>query len=310
MSFNAKVLNVLIASPSDVEVERNDVEMAIYDWNRRYSKQLNIVLLPRRWEKDVVPAYRGDNTQEIINEQIVNDSDVLVGIFWTKLGTPTLNHSSGTLEEINQFIEAGKSVLLYFLDKPVPRNNTNYPEMQRVDEFKKNYATRGIFSNEIHKVVDHLYQTVLQLKPSKHHLEDQVMIKNSTSDLLDEVINIERLIIDRVLTDNEILLLAFSLYTGTRKFGDRWLANETKQLLQTWITKYELNSSVLVEYYSEVIANLSERGILEPIEFTSHGNPRLYALSIKHHNKLRNLSHPATQTIERIIRENTLELPF
>lgn len=165
MSFHAEVLNVLIASPSDVETERDEVEHAIYEWNRRYSEQLNVILLPRRWEKDVVPAYRGNDPQQIINEQIVLKSDILIGIFWTKLGTPTLNHSSGTLEEINQFVEARKAVMLYFLDKPVPRSNDNYSEMARVDEFKRNYSSKGMYSlYSVERVVDHLYQTVVNRK--------------------------------------------------------------------------------------------------------------------------------------------------
>lgn len=126
MSYQAEVFNVLIASPSDVATEREEVERAIYEWNRRYSAQLNVVLLPRRWEKDVVPAYRGADPQQIINEQITQKCHILIGIFWTKLGTATLNHSSGTLEEINLFIEAEKDVLLFFVDKPVPRSNTDY----------------------------------------------------------------------------------------------------------------------------------------------------------------------------------------
>jgi hypothetical protein len=255
MSFSAEVLNVIIASPSDVETERDEVEQAVNEWNRRFSEQLKIVLLPRRWEKDVVPAYRGSDPQQIINEQIVQKSDILVGIFWTKLGTPTLSHSSGTLEEINQFITAGKPVQLYFLDKPVPRSNTNYAEMKRVDEYKSNYASMGIYSYSIDKVVDHLYQTVIQRQThSALDQEDVVSIQVDANSSVGEIsIDIEKLITDRVLTDNEILLLRFSLDTGTRQFGERWLADQTKKNIERWISRYELNQSNLLDYYSEVI---------------------------------------------------------
>jgi hypothetical protein len=31
----------------------------------------------------------GDEPQKIINKRILKDADLLVGIFWTRLGTPT-----------------------------------------------------------------------------------------------------------------------------------------------------------------------------------------------------------------------------
>lgn len=311
MSFHAKVLNVLIASPSDVETERDEVEMAIYEWNRRYSEQLNVVLLPRRWENDVAPAYRGNDPQQIINDIIVHKSDILVGIFWTKLGTPTSNHSSGTLEEISQFIQANKDVMLYFLDKSVPRNNTNYAEMERVDEFKKEYSSQGIYSvYSKEKVVEHLYKTVT----SQKHLNSEVVQRNdapsndNTSGLGEEL-DIEKLITSNVLTDNEILLLAFSRDSGTRHFGERWMAEQTIKNIKNWISEKELLTN-LTSYYSDVINNLVDRGILIATEYTIHGNPRNYAMKLEVHDRLRNLSNDAEEIISQVIDKHYLELPF
>lgn len=93
MSFNAEVLRVLIASPSDVELERDEIEKAIFEWNCFFAEETEIVLIPGRWENDVTPSYSGTEAQAIINEQLVNKCDILIGVFWTKLGTPTFNHS-------------------------------------------------------------------------------------------------------------------------------------------------------------------------------------------------------------------------
>lgn len=46
---------------------------------------MNVVLLPSRWEEDVVPAYRGHDPQQIINEQMVNKCDILIGVVGTLL---------------------------------------------------------------------------------------------------------------------------------------------------------------------------------------------------------------------------------
>jgi len=62
----ATVLNVLIASPSDVGAERNVVESAIQEWNANHHAQTGIMLHAIRWETHSYPA-AGDRPQSIIN---------------------------------------------------------------------------------------------------------------------------------------------------------------------------------------------------------------------------------------------------
>ena len=45
---------------------------------------------------------------------MVEHSDILVGIFWTRFGSPTGIEGSGTVEEIKQFMQFGRPTLLYF----------------------------------------------------------------------------------------------------------------------------------------------------------------------------------------------------
>ncbi|MFF2017810.1 hypothetical protein [Paenibacillus sp. NPDC058177] len=177
MAFNATVLRVLIASPSDVANERDKVEEAIIEWNRIHSEELKIVLLPGRWENDITPTYHGDDPQQIINEQLVNKCDILIGVFWTKLGTPTLNYTSGTLEEINIFIESKKEVMLYFVDKDIPRS-ADFRQVEQVDEFKSKYQNMGIYASfDERKIINHLYAKVNSIK--KQYLD----MKNELNDL-------------------------------------------------------------------------------------------------------------------------------
>ena len=55
MAYQATVLNVMIASPSDVADERQLVRDAIYDWNAIHSKQFGVMLNPVGWETHVAP---------------------------------------------------------------------------------------------------------------------------------------------------------------------------------------------------------------------------------------------------------------
>ena len=64
----------------------------------------------------------GDRPQAILNKQIAEQGDFLIGIFGNRLGTPTGDSKSGTIEEIEIFRRSGKHVALYFSTADVPRD--------------------------------------------------------------------------------------------------------------------------------------------------------------------------------------------
>lgn len=116
----AVVINVLIASPSDVSEERDIVTSVVNAWNAAHYSTTAIMLNAIRWETHSFPA-SGDRPQAIVNRQIVDEGDFLIGIFGIRLGTPTGEAQSGTIEEIERFRKAGKHVALYFSTADVPR---------------------------------------------------------------------------------------------------------------------------------------------------------------------------------------------
>jgi hypothetical protein len=103
MPRNATIYRVLIASPSDVFEEREAARNVIYNWNASHSANMSIMFEPVLWETHVTPEL-GDRSQSIINRQIVDDSDILIGMFWTRVGTPTGTFESGTVDEIELYI--------------------------------------------------------------------------------------------------------------------------------------------------------------------------------------------------------------
>jgi hypothetical protein len=111
MAFETQVLRVLIASPSDLFEERQTATDAINEWSAQHAQAESIVLLPIRWETHAKPE-SGVRPQDALNRQLVKSSDILVGMFWTKIGTPTGVAESGTFEEINEFVAAGKPAQL------------------------------------------------------------------------------------------------------------------------------------------------------------------------------------------------------
>jgi hypothetical protein len=144
MTFPATVVRVLIASPGDTGQARVLLRDVLQEWNSLHAEDAHVMLLPVMWERDATPEM-GDRPQGIINRQLVDASDVLVGIFWTRLGTPTSEAESGTAEEIERFIRAGKPVLIYFSQEPVVLNSIDAEEYKRLDTFRESLKDRGLF---------------------------------------------------------------------------------------------------------------------------------------------------------------------
>ncbi|WP_127480881.1 hypothetical protein [Nocardioides pantholopis] len=140
MVFQAHVLKILIASPGDTDVERDAVESALGGWNASRAETEQTVLLPWRWEKHGIPVL-GASAQSVINTQAVDQSDIVVALFDSRLGQATEEAVSGTAEEIKRAHEAGKPVHVWFSNEPIPRN----AEVKQLAALKK-------FRTELEKV--------------------------------------------------------------------------------------------------------------------------------------------------------------
>ena len=146
MTYDAKVFRVLISSPSDTVQERKAIPEVIYSWNSVHLEKFKVVLLPVLWETHTTPIM-GDRPQEIINKQIVNNSDILIGTFWTRIGTKTEKAESGTVEEIEEFIKSNKPVLLYFSSRPVELDSVDQEQYNRLKTFKEKCKKEGLIEN-------------------------------------------------------------------------------------------------------------------------------------------------------------------
>jgi hypothetical protein len=143
MSFKAETFRVLIASPGDLEEERQVATDAINEWNASHSRAESVVLLPVKWETHSVPE-TGVRAQRALNEQFVKDCDILVGMFWTRLGTHTGVAESGTIEEIDQFTSAGKPAMLYFSRRPIDPTKIDLRQNKKLREFKSATQKKAI----------------------------------------------------------------------------------------------------------------------------------------------------------------------
>ena len=79
----------------------------------------------------------GASAQTIINKQLLTKCDLLVGVFWTRIGTETEQYLSGTVEEIERHIAAGKPAMLYFSSQPVALDTVDPDQIARLKQFKE-----------------------------------------------------------------------------------------------------------------------------------------------------------------------------
>lgn len=134
----------MIASPGDVASERSIVREVLNEWNIVNADTRKIILLSIGWETHSVPEM-GDRPQSIINKQILKDCDLLVGVFWTRIGTPTGEYASGTVEEIEEHIKANKPAMLYFSGAPVLLDSVDQAQYTELKNFKEASKAKGLF---------------------------------------------------------------------------------------------------------------------------------------------------------------------
>jgi len=115
----------------------------------------------------------GDRAQATINKQILGDADILIAIFWTRIGTPTGVAASGTVEEITEHISAGKPTMLYFSSAPVRPDSVDEEQFRSLRTFKKSiqesnnglyeeYESLGEFKEKLSR---QLAQTIIREFP-------------------------------------------------------------------------------------------------------------------------------------------------
>ncbi len=146
MPQQGTIIRVLIASPSDCEKERSLVPDVLYAWNAANSFRRAVILEPVKWETHSYPEF-GDRPQGILNRQLVENCDILIGTFWTRLGTNTGKSDSGTAEEIDEFRRTGKHVLLYFSSAPIQPDSIDLDQYQALKEYKSRLSNNCIFSS-------------------------------------------------------------------------------------------------------------------------------------------------------------------
>lgn len=163
----ATIYDLLLSCPSDVTDLKNIVKECVEDFNRLFGNINNIKIELKHWSTDSYPQ-SGGKPQELLNNQFIHECDACVALFANKFGTPTDKYESGTEEEIEDMINSGKQVFLYFIERPVNPTNIDTDQLAKVRNFKEKYTNMGIYwlvkSNEEFKKLFTNHLTLYFLK--------------------------------------------------------------------------------------------------------------------------------------------------
>ena len=148
MPRDERVFVVFVASPSDMQPERDALEEVIRELNLTWSRKLGIRLDLVRWETHGVPGF-GADAQDVLNRRLPDDSDIFIGLMWGRYGTPTSSAGSGTEEEFKRALEryrqnsASIKIMIYFKDAPLPPSQIDPDQLALVQRFRSSLGNEG-----------------------------------------------------------------------------------------------------------------------------------------------------------------------
>jgi hypothetical protein len=142
MAFLANALRVMIASAGDVTGEQDIVTGEIYRWNEAHSISRKLILLPMRWENSGA-AQNSAPSQAAINWQTLEQADIIIGIFGTRIETVPVAYIGTTVEEIKRHIGVGKTATVYFYDAPLQLSQIDAAQYQALRTFREECRAGG-----------------------------------------------------------------------------------------------------------------------------------------------------------------------
>lgn len=193
MAYTKTVFRIILSSPSDLEKERTIVKEIVDEINET-NKTAPILLQLFMWENDVSPLTNMKPGQYKIDEVFkIEESDMVIGIFYKKIGQPVMGDPSGTDHEIqlaiNSFIKfKTPEIMLYFkknLTKVDDMSDKELEDYKTMKERKENYYKLGVvqnynssmqFEKYIRKHISQFFMRKLN-ENGKDFLKQRVLIK-------------------------------------------------------------------------------------------------------------------------------------
>ncbi|MBC8275499.1 MAG: hypothetical protein H8E40_11110 [Chloroflexi bacterium] len=151
MPYLRHIIRVFVASPRDVDPERENLKRVIEELNKNWGRKgVNLEMLDWR---DCFTPWLGQPPERTLLEQLpVSSWDLFIGVIWSRFGTPTGDFhpdtgqpfESGTEQEFTLayecYQELGKpKMLLYRCKRPIPLDILDPDQYKQVKKFFKRF---------------------------------------------------------------------------------------------------------------------------------------------------------------------------
>ena len=174
-----KRIRVVVASPSDVQIERDLLPDVLDELNHGIGELSNLYFELYRWETEAYPGFHPHGPQGLIDSVLrIEECDILIVIFWKRFGTLVEDGQTGTEHEFriayNAWEKKGRPQIMVYFNKKLYRINTS-SEMHQLEallNFKNNFPKKGLWwdyegADEFKDLVrKHLTQFVKYLSPT------------------------------------------------------------------------------------------------------------------------------------------------
>jgi tetratricopeptide (TPR) repeat protein len=129
---------VVLLAPDDVENELETIR-AVVDWANQLLPRERLILW--HWQTEGTPGMHLDGPQGLADQQMeISAADLVIAVFWSRLGTPVQSDESGTAHELRLAWESWRrtrkpDVWIYSCSRPVPQSmleeEDQFPRLRR-----------------------------------------------------------------------------------------------------------------------------------------------------------------------------------
>lgn len=169
-------LRLFISCPSDIKTELDSIRFISEEINKTAGEQNGYVIECLNWKLDTYTQI-GIDAQDVINRQVEAKYDILIGLLWQRIGSPTKRDKSGTIEEINRAIANNNTEkLIYFKTTPPDNLNLiNLKELKKIKDFKTNLSSRGVLYKEFNSISE--FEQLFRINLT-NLIRDKILAKN------------------------------------------------------------------------------------------------------------------------------------
>ncbi len=135
MPYSTTAYQLLISAPGDLlEEDIRAAFDAVNRWNVLNGRPQGATVVPSHWSQHSA-AEHGARPQESLNKQLVETADILLALFWHRLGSPTGDAESGTVEELEEASGNGAYVGVLKCTRAIPPADLDGGQVSRLYSF-------------------------------------------------------------------------------------------------------------------------------------------------------------------------------